>query len=524
MLLECGCEINSDTNIFHLPDCKLVWRMLGRGLTAGVFQLETSLGKVWTKRLKPNKQDDLTAMCTILRPGCLEAKDENDVSITKHYVSRKNSLEDNLSLHPALDEILKSTYNQILYQEQIMAICQKIAGFDAVKADEARSIIGKKKVEKMDGLCKNFLDGVQKTNIATIEDGKKIFDLIRASGRYIFNKSHAASYGIITYTTAWLKSHFPADFFTNWLILADEKIDKWEEIDKLINEAKIFGIKFETPSLWSLSETFHCVQHNIIQFGLRNIKQVGDSVYNKILSIRNSIGDNWNKITWNGILSLILHDLPSNSVENLIKSGSLRTTNMTRNRMLFEYNLFCLLTPKEIKYFKQNFWDSNENLDVCLTKMNCLKKHGGMIANERRQSIIRSMIDTLNNPPRSLEDSTSFIANSEREILGFPITFHETESKNNKIINTYCNLSLNYSKDMSCMGVKLINYTVYKTNKKQDMAFLCLQDKTGNLENVVMFPNVYEKYKEFLEKDNLLLVRGNREKSDSFIVNSIEWL
>jgi hypothetical protein len=169
-------------------DCPAAWGLLGKGLTKGVFQLESSLGKTWTKKLKPENLEHIAALGALLRPGCLRAVDEAGVSMTQHYVLRKNGDENLDSYHPSLDRILFPTYGVMVYQEQAMAICVAVAGFNEQDADKLRKAIGKKLPEEM-AKCKTmFIEGAAKAGILSEGQAAEVFGWIEKSQRYAFNK------------------------------------------------------------------------------------------------------------------------------------------------------------------------------------------------------------------------------------------------------------------------------------------------------------------------------------------------
>lgn len=198
---NCGCEfdilddqaspvkirvpLNIDEYNF---ECRRTWDFLATGLNKGVFQLESRLGKTTMKRLMPQNIDHLAALVSIIRPGCLEARLDDGKNLTEHYILRKNNEEPAEAFHPAIAEILKDTYQLLIYQEQSMLIAEEIAGFTPQESDTLRKIVGKKLVEKMPALRKMFLEGCEKIAVVSEEDAKKVFDWIEKGGRYLFNR------------------------------------------------------------------------------------------------------------------------------------------------------------------------------------------------------------------------------------------------------------------------------------------------------------------------------------------------
>jgi len=191
---------------------KQTWQLFSEGKTKGIFQLESNLGKSWSKKLSPNNIEELSALIAIIRPGCLKAFVDGK-SMTQHFIDRKHGREEVTYLHESLEEILMPTYGVLVYQEQSMRIAQKIAGFNLEEADELRKAIGKKKADLMAKVKKKFIAGAKKTKIVNKNEAEEIFGWIQASARYAFNKSHSISYAVCSYWSAYQKAHNPEEFF-----------------------------------------------------------------------------------------------------------------------------------------------------------------------------------------------------------------------------------------------------------------------------------------------------------------------
>ncbi|NDB58639.1 DNA polymerase III subunit alpha, partial [bacterium] len=215
----------------------MTWQLFAEGKTKGIFQLESNLGKSWSKKLAPTNIEELSALIAIIRPGTLKAFVDGK-SMTQHYVDRKHGREEVTYLHQALEEILKPTYGILVYQEQSMRIAQKIAGFNLQEADVLRKAIGKKNAALMNEVKKSFIEGAQKVNIVTKEESEQIFGWIEKSSRYAFNKSHSVSYAVCSYWSAYYKAHHTHEFFLSYLYHAIEKQDPQQETYELISEAK----------------------------------------------------------------------------------------------------------------------------------------------------------------------------------------------------------------------------------------------------------------------------------------------
>jgi DNA polymerase-3 subunit alpha len=288
---DCGCSfdangvgrsvssINFSINDINL-DCQKTWSLLSDGNTKGVFQLESRLGQSMSKKLKPENIEQLAALISIMRPGCLEAV-RDDKTVSNHFIDKKNGLESVDYFHPSLEPILKNTYGEMVYQEQAMEIAKDIAGFNLQDADMLRKAIGKKKPEEMGKVKSKFIDGCKNKKIVSETEADQIFGWIEKSQRYSFNKSHAVSYAINAYLSAFTKAHFPLAFFLSYLRLAKDKIKPQEEILELIINAKTMGIEVYKPNLCIKNKEF-VVHEKKIYFGLTNIKNVGESVFEKL--------------------------------------------------------------------------------------------------------------------------------------------------------------------------------------------------------------------------------------------------
>ena len=262
----CGCEfdtkhsnglslINFDTDKISFS-CSKTWDLISDGNTKGVFQLESRLGQSMAKKLKPENIEQLSALISIMRPGCLEAIRDGK-SVSNHYIDKKNGLESIDYFHPSLEPILKNTYGEMVYQEQAMEITKTIAGFDLQEADMLRKAIGKKKPEEMAKVKNRFILGSQNVGILNPEQAEELFSWIEKSQRYSFNKSHAISYAINAYLSAYTKAHFPKVFFASYLRFAKDKIDPQAEIKELVQNANEMDITIHTPDIRHKNE-FNC--------------------------------------------------------------------------------------------------------------------------------------------------------------------------------------------------------------------------------------------------------------------------
>jgi len=512
--------------------CPATWGLLGRGLTKGVFQLESNLGKQWTKKLKPECYEHITALGALLRPGCLRAVDEDGISMTQHYCRRKNKEADIRPYHPAIDAILWPTYNVLTYQEQAMAIAQAVAGFSLQEADVLRKAIGKKLPAEM-AKCKTmFIEGVQKTGIISKEQAEEVFGWIEKSQRYSFNKSHACSYGITGYKSAYIKAHFPVAFFTSWLLNAQFKQDPLQEINELVNDAKLFDIVVEPPDLRSLEPNFQ-TDRKVIRFGLTDIKGVGDGQIKKLIEAVGEEPKDLGKMDWFDFLVNLSNSLSTNVVCRLIEVGALRWFSMTRSRMLAEYHAWSKLTEKEQQWVQNWHQDpsrlpSQRNLSFVLGPLARTKKEGGGAANKNRISFIQSQKQVLDNPPSAQVDTPHWIAWLEEQLLGISITCSKIDSCDQSMVNVTCKDYLAGRAGFLMFGVEVQQFREVKTKKGksagQKMAFLTISDSSCALEDVVCFPETWREYGGLLTHGNTVIIQGerdNKKDSNTLIVKKV---
>lgn len=303
------------------------WKLFAEGRTKGVFQLESNLGKSWSKKLAPNNIEELSALIAIIRPGTLKSMLDGK-SMTQHYVDRKHGREEVTYLHSSLEDILKPTYGVLVYQEQSMRIAEKVAGFNLQEADVLRKAIGKKKADLMNEVKKSFIAGAERVGIVSKEEAEQIFGWIEKSSRYAFNKSHSVSYAVCSYWSAYYKAHNTKEFFLSYLYHAIEKQDPHQEIYELVSEAKLFDIQVATPSLKNFADKFNLKDGKIF-FGIKDIKSLsgktGDAVIAAIQSVELEKGKKITKFTWLEILLYLGEKINSTAFKSLASVGFLET-------------------------------------------------------------------------------------------------------------------------------------------------------------------------------------------------------
>ena len=510
-----------DVDPSNLPFCQSTWDLFARGDTKGIFQLESDLGKTWSKKLKPKNVEHLSAIGALIRPGCLRAVDENGVSMTSHYCKRANFEEPVESYHPVVDEILKPTYGSLVFQEQAMELSKVVAGFSLQEADMLRKAMGKKLANEMAKCKKMFIDGAKKTKIVSEKQADEIFGWIEQSQRYSFNKSHSCCYGLTGYDTAYLKSHFPVQFYCSWLFYAKDKIDSQQEIFDLIEDAKKFNVEVLPPNVFRLNKNFD-TNGSKIWFGITDIKGIGESHFNKL---KTAIENNKENVdTWEKFVIYCSDLIPSTTMTKLISVGGFSKYKGSRQKFLAEYNAWIQLTDKERNWIKENFkQDVIANLIANAAKS---KKDGGACANLNRVSFVKDLANILINPPSPLIDLPNWIIWSEKECLGIPLTCNAIDSCDTTQVNTTCKEFLDGKTGYMIFGVEVrrLKEVTTKSGKTpgSKMAFLSVSDSTGKIDEVICFPDAYKEGSSLLKESNTVLIHGERDrKNNSLLVKKV---
>lgn len=544
---ECGCsfpiigppigkskipllDLNLDIETIRM-DCPGTWQLISKGLTKGVFQLESNLGKQYAKKLRPENIEHMAALGSLLRPGSLRALDDKGISMTDHYCLRKNKEEETVIKYPELNEILGPTYDVIAYQEQCMQIAVKVAGFTEQESDNLRKAIGKKLPEEMAKVKKMFLEKGEQAGILTKEALEEIFGWIEKSQRYSFNKSHAVGYALNGYLSAYCKYHFPLQFYTSYLASSKDTQKPTEEIRELVNDTKLMKIEVKPHDIRMKNHDF-VNDGEFIYFGLRNIKGVGESGCKNVSEIL-SLFDVANS-KWFGIL-IQFSRLPS-LFEKLILAGCFDFLGLQRQFMLYELRCLNKLSEGELDWIYYNahrFTSLKEALVAALKpkyRTTKKKKDLGLLLTEikpvdlddygaaatvKSVNKIKSIIRSLDNPPISLEDTVDFIVQNEEELLGVAITCSRIDDKNTYIANCTCSEFIKINQKNIIIAAEIQEVKVIKIKNGQNcgrqMAFLTVSDNTGSLPDITIFSDAYDKYKNMLQINNTIMLRGKKD-------------
>lgn len=507
-------------------DCTRTWDMICDGRTKGVFQLESNLGKSWAKRIKPRDIGELADLCALIRPGCLKAFVAGK-SMTQHYLDRKYGREKTEYLDPCLEPILKPTQGVLVYQEQSMKIAQVVAGFDLQQADDLRKAIGKKKAGLMSQVKKSFIEGASSEGIVTDEVAEEIFGWIEKSNRYAFNKSHAVSYAMCGYWSAYAKAHFTTNFFCSYFYYSSGKQDPQREVRELFSDCKLEDIPVKHPSLSRINSHF-TIEDKAIYFGLENLKSIGKNQASKFMNAvdcaSEELDKNISEFSWLEFLIYVCPNVSKTVAKTIISCGMLSSiSTSSRNSMIYEFDILCKLTKKEKDWLRENF-DPAQSLDFkdTLKKLAPTKKLGGGTSNKNRMEIIKSELYQLENPPYDLSDDPEWIINEEDKIFGIPLTYSKVDACDTSSANTTCKEVFNGKTGFVILATAINQANEYRIKKGKSkgkkMCFLHIEDATCELDNVVVFPDCYQEFKELIYNGNTVLLSGKVERGDDSIV------
>ena len=465
------------------------FEMLSRGDSGGVFQFESMGMRRVLKDTKPNSIEDLVALNALYRPGPM-------ANIPK-FIESKNNKQKIDYYHEDLEEVLKTTYGVIVYQEQVMKVAQIIGGYTLANADLLRRAMGKKEAAVMAKEKKRFLAGAQKKGYSP-HVADSIFEMLLPFAGYGFNKSHAAAYSVIAYRTAYLKANFPSEFMAANLTNEMGNPDKFSQY---LSETKAMGLEIEPPSINDSERQFTVVDNKII-YGLQGIKNVGEAAVESILKERRENGP------YKSFLDFLYRNesrvLNSKLLESLILAGSFDKLNINRPTLMANLEMAVKHAQRHHEssaYGQASLFDSQEDSFVETFEMQ-----------EVPDSTLLEKLET------------------EKQLLGFYVSGHPMDMYRliwEKIVTVNLKeeerLPLSRSIKLVAMVTNLKEITTRGGNGNR-MAFIELTDFNGTIE-AVAFPNVYQEIAQLLRVDKVFGFLGKFEKRDeklSFIIEGIK--
>ena len=504
-------------DIGNIPfDDPNVWDMICEGRVKGCFQIEAHLGKTWCKKIKPRSIRELSDVIALIRPGALKGKIDGK-TIANHYADRRDGKDEVKIIHPSIVETMSKTYGVFIYQETILKVAQIMAKFDMRETLKLQKGIGKKDSKVINELRDRFVSGSIANNISK-EIAEDVFSAIQKSGRYLFNLSHSCEYAIEAYKSAYLKTYYPILYFKNWLRHADEKTKPDIEVKQLVSAAKSEEIGVKSPSVLHLKENFFLDGENI-RFGICNVKNVGKAHLDRLISLKVN-----ERKTWIETLFFVLPEVNKRAVEGLINVGAFSHLGVSRTQMKHEFACIEKVNDKEFDWIRAHFLPARSIHDHILMAAR-VKKEGGACHTVARVEKLIEVSKRLQNPGRSLSDSPVEYAKAEEDLLGVAICHSELSACADAChANAKCKDLAEGRSDTCTLAVVIKAVKVHMTKKKEEMAFLEVEDDSGELDNVVVFPNVYAIESPIIYEESTVLLTGRlNEKggSKSFVVESV---
>ena len=481
-------------------DNEAVFKMLAAGLTDGVFQLESGGMKALVKELKPTNFEDINALVALFRPGPLNS------GMVEEFVKRKHGKSKVLYPHPDLEPILKDTYGTIVYQEQIMQIAQILGGYSLGEADLLRRAMGKKKEEEMAKQRELFLTGIRNRGLDE-KMANSLFDDMTEFAKYCFNRSHSAAYAMIAYQTAFLKTFYPVEYLSALLSSVSNDLDK---IQLYILTARKMDIQVLPPDI-NGSDADFTPDGQSIRFGLASIKNVGEGVVEKILTLRG--------------------DQPFTSMENFCERIDLKSVNRRTMESLITVGAF------------DSFGISRRQL---MNNIETLYSYAARIA-ERKETGQVSLFSALAAPAASPDSAAApafqeqltltgqpdefdakDIQRSEKTLLGSYVSSHPLDDVLDLVpmVATVAVKDLPDCSDGAIVTMAgLVTSIVQKiTKSNKPMKIGQLEDLTGHVE-FVAFSEAINQYPELLSEGQKLVITGKiqyrGDDSISLVVNSV---
>ncbi len=450
-----------------------VYALFSRGDTTGIFQFESHGMRDILKRYQPTRLEDLTALNALYRPGPIQGGMIDD------FIARKHGKKKVAYDLPELEEILSETWGVILYQEQVMQIANRLAGFSLGDADLLRRAMGKKKPEEMAAQREKFLTGCHARKVPG-KKAEKIFDLMAEFAGYGFNKSHSCAYALLAYETAWLKTHYPVEFMAAMLT---SETGNSEKVVKYINEARSMGITVLPPDVNSSDLDFTPVGDSI-RFGLAAIKNVGENTVKGILAAREMLGRFTHFFQFCEAVDTRL--MNKRVLESLVRSGALDGLGAHRAQMMAMIDRAIERAQK-----LQRAKDSGQH-----------GLFGGTEAATPAASETLSEVDPW--PEHEL-------LAAEYSTLGFFISGHPLDKYAGRLEELraveLATLEGRHSGEEIVVAGIIVQARPMRSRRGARWSILTLQDRTGVCDALV-FPEAFQKLETILKAATPLLVKG----------------
>ncbi len=475
-----------DLDIDSIPlDDKKTYQLFGKGETTGIFQFESDGMKKHLRALQPNRLEDLIAMNALYRPGPME--------YIPNFIARKQGREKVTYDLPEMEEYLADTYGITVYQEQVMLLSQKLAGFTGGQADTLRKAMGKKKKDVLDKMKTTFLEGAAERGHDR-EICEKIWGQWEAFASYAFNKSHSTCYAYVAYQTAYLKAHYPSEFMA---ALLSRNLSSMDKIAFFMDECKRMGIKVLGPDINESIESFTSDRDGNVRFGLAAVKGVGEAAMTTIVKEREQGGKF--RDMYDFVERINLQAVNRKNIENMALAGTFDSiSGWHRSR-------FFAADPREK--------DGPSFIEQ-------LVRYGNRVQTERntaQQSLFGGTDQVDIQPPAapaSEEWSKLETLNHEKEMIGMYLSSHPLDDYA-LVIRRYCNTRLTQlgnlnemrNRDFTVAGMVTDVQNLYTRSGKPFGRFR-IEDYSGQHE-FALFDKDYENFRKYLFKDYFLLIRGS---------------
>ncbi|MFV0517652.1 MAG: DNA polymerase III subunit alpha [Aminipila sp.] len=467
------------------------YEMIGNGNTQGVFQLESGGMTQFMKNLKPDCFEDIVAGISLYRPGPMNS--------IPTYIENKKNTDSIIYLHESLEPILSVTYGCLVYQEQVMQIVRDLAGYTYGRSDLVRRAMGKKKMNVMLEEKQYFIHGKDDEQgnveiVGCVRNGipekiaEEIFNQMVSFAEYAFNKSHAAAYAVVAYETAYLKAYYPVEFMA---ALMTSVIGDGVQIAKYIRNCNEMNIEVLPPSIIDSSKNFTVVDSKI-HFGLLGVKNVGSGVIDEIIRSRQEKGAP--KDIFQFVDNINIHEINKKAVESLIKAGAFDCLCENRAQYLAVYES---LIESAQNYSKKNIEGQMSLFQINSDEME-IESVGGKL-------------------PDVSNFSNDILIAMEKEMLGVYLTGHPLKNYEKSIerlvsitaedlAHAETNEEITDGMKATIAGI-VSGKKILVTKNNRQMAFLDIEDLYGQIE-VVVFPNIFEKYLQLIKEDSILVITG----------------
>ncbi len=476
-LAKRGINIDLDNLTYDDPE---VFKLFSEGKTTSVFQFESPGMRENLMRLKPEKLEDLIAMNALYRPGPMQ--------MIEDFIARRHGRKTITYIHPRLEPILKETYGVIVYQEQVIRIATELAGYSLGRADLFRRAMGKKKQELMASQKTDFIKGCVANGIDK-KSANEIFSVCEQFAGYGFVKAHSAGYAVIAYQCAYLKVHYPAEYFAACLTVRHNDSDL---AMKIFAECRTLGINILPPDI-NLSEAAFTADGKNIRFGLAAIRNVGDAAVSAIINARNSVGGEFTSLT-HFLSSVDLRTINKRVIESLIDAGAFDCFGESRATLaasLPSVMAYVQAVQEERECGQKNIFEGSE----------------------------RNQMVSLPSPVlhRVKELPIMELLSREKAVLGYFITTHPLISYA-EILDRLFKYHLSYKESFED-GQNIKHYGIITgvgkkiTKKGEHWAVLKIEDLTGTIEGLA-FSSVYEKYKSVITVDRIIAFKGRVNRGE----------